>query len=453
VAERLVVIGGDAGGMSAAAQVRRLRSDIDIVALERSPWSSYSACGIPYLIGGSIAELDDLVVRTPAEFRDKYRIDVRVKHDVRAIDVDARKVEVRDTVRERTLQVPFDTLLVATGSRPARPEVPGGDSDEVHAVQTLDDAAHLLRHVETIECRRVVVVGGGYIGLEIAEAFLERGAQVTVLEAAPQLMRTLDPDMAGLVVDAMRRHGIDVRLEVEVTAFEPGVVHTTGGEVPADLVVSGMGVWPNSDVAAAAGIATGVRGAIAVDRRQRTNVDGVYAAGDCATSFHRVSQRDVHVALGTVANRHGRVAGINIAGGYATFPGVLGTAVTKICSTEIGRTGLNAEECRRAGLEAVSATIEATNRAGYLPDARPLKVKVTAERGTGRLLGAQIVGEEQAAKRIDVFATALGAGLDVYELSDMDLSYAPPFGPLWDAVLVGARRAAAAVDEDRTATR
>jgi NADPH-dependent 2,4-dienoyl-CoA reductase/sulfur reductase-like enzyme len=256
--------------------------------------------------------------------------------------------------------------------------------------------------------------------------------------------------MAAFVADAMRRRGIDVRLNTPVTAFEPGVVHAGDGALVADLVVLGLGVVPNSELAADAGVATGVRNAIAVDRQQRTNIDRVWAAGDCAASFHRVSREPVYVALGTVANRQSRVAGINIAGGYATFPGVLGTAITKICSTELARTGLSTNECEAAGLSAISATITTTTRAGYIPEARPLTIKVLAERNTGRLLGAQIVGQDNAAKRIDVFATALTAGMSVYDIAELDLSYAPPLGPLWDGVLVAARQAATAVDADRS---
>jgi NADPH-dependent 2,4-dienoyl-CoA reductase/sulfur reductase-like enzyme len=448
VTERLVVIGGDGGGMAAAMQVRRRKPNVDIVALERGDWTSYSACGIPYLVSGAVESLDRLVSRSPDEFRDRHRIDVRMRHEVVAIDLDARKVEVRDHDRHRTINLPFDMLHIATGARPMRPEMPGIEGDFVHGVQTLGDAAHLLEHARTMASRNVVVVGGGYIGLEIAEAFVERGAQVTVVEAGDQLLRPLDPDMADLVADAMRRRGIDVRLGLAVTAFRPDSVDTDDGPIDADLVVLGLGVEPNSELAATAGIRTGVRNAITVDRQQRTSADGVWAAGDCCTSYHLVSGRRVHVALGTVANRQGRVAGTNMAGGYATFGGVVGTAVTKICSTEIGRTGLNEEECQRAAIGFVTARIETTTKSSYLATARPVVVKVLAERVSGRLLGAQIVGEENAAKRVDVFATALTAGLTVHEVADLDLGYAPPFAPLWDGVLLGARAAAAAVDAD-----
>jgi NADPH-dependent 2,4-dienoyl-CoA reductase/sulfur reductase-like enzyme len=294
---------------------------------------------------------------------------------------------------------------------------------------------------QTSECRNVVVVGGGYIGLELAESFVLRGARVTVVEAAQQLMGTLDADMAVPVENAMRGLGIDVRVGLPVTGFADRIVQTDDGPILADLVVLGLGVEPNTEVAGEAGIELGVRNAIRVDRRQRTSAEGVWAAGDCVESFHLVSRQQVHVALGTLANRQARVAGINLGGGYATFPGVLGTAITRICSTEIGRTGLNEKEARAAGFEFVTSAIDSTSTSRYLPEATPVRVKLLAERETGRVLGAQIVGGQGAAKRVDVVATAITAGFDVQQLFDVDMGYAPPMSPLWDPVAVAARKA------------
>jgi len=265
------------------------------------------------------------------------------------------------------------------------------------------------------------------------------GAEVTLVDSNPHVMRTLDPDMAVLVEAALERHSIEVRTGVTVTGFEPGSVHTTDGPIPADLVVLGLGVTPNSDLAVAAGIELGARGSISVNRRQQTSVEGVWAAGDCAESFHLVSRRGVHVALGTVANRQGRVAGINIGGGYATFPGVVGTAITKVCSTEVARTGLTELEAARDGFRAVAATIESTTRAGYFPGSAPITVKLVVEVGSGRLLGGQIVGGDGAAKRIDTLAVAITAGMSAEDLVDADLSYAPPFSPVWDPLATAAR--------------
>ena len=441
MARRLAVIGGDAAGMGAATQAHRLDGGLEIVAFEKSDWTSYSACGIPYVVGGLVDDLEELVVRTPQEHRDQSLIDVRTRHEVMAIDLDARRLEVRDHSHARTIQVPFDELMLGLGARPLRPDLPGIDLPAVHGVQTLDDASKLMYQATTSECRNVVVVGGGYIGLELAEAFVHRGARVTVVEAAPQVMSTLDADMAIPIENAMRRLGIDVRVGLPVTGFADRIVQTDGGPILADLVVLGLGVEPNSALAQEAGIEVGVRDAVKVDRRQQTSAEGVWAAGDCVESFHLVSRRPVHVALGTIANKQARVAGINIGGGYATFPGVLGTAITRVCSTEIGRTGLNEREARAAGFDFVVAVIEGTTTAGYLADAESMLVKLLAEKVTGRVLGVQIVGGQGAAKRVDVIAAAITAGFDVGQVVDLDLGYAPPMSPLWDPIAVAARKA------------
>jgi NADPH-dependent 2,4-dienoyl-CoA reductase/sulfur reductase-like enzyme len=440
VVERLVVVGADAAGMAAAAQARRLEPYLEIVALEKGGWTSYSACGIPFLVGGEVEQLGDLVARTPEEHREQH-IDVRLHHEVLGIDAAKGSVEVRDLQRKRTFHLEYDRLLVATGARPVRPDLPGIDGPGVLGVQTLDDASRLLDWVRTEHPQEVVVVGGGYIGLEMAEAFVRHGASVTLVEGGDQLMHTLDPDVAARLLAPLKGLGIDVRLGARVASFEPGKVHLADGStLVADVAVLGLGVTPNAELAAEAGVATGARGAISVDRRQRTSVEGIYAAGDCCTSHHLVSGREVHIALGTVANKQGRVAGTNLGGGYARFEGVVGTATTKVCGLEVSRTGLTEREVAAAGLEAESATVESTTRAGYLPDPPSMAVKLLAERGTGRLLGGQIVGGSGAGKRIDTIATALHARMRVDEVAALDLAYAPPSGTVWDPVAIAARR-------------
>lgn len=437
--DRLVVIGGDAAGMSAAMQVRRRQPGREIVVLEKGRWTSYSACGIPYLVGGSVDDLDDLVARSPSTFRDDHDVDVRLGHEARAVDLDARVVEAWDHDAGRTVQVAFDTLHIATGARPLRPDLPGVDHPMVRGVQTLDDAAALEATISAGGVARVAVVGGGYIGLEMAEAFVQRGLDVTLVEAADQLMPSLDPDVAAPLVGGLEGLGIDVRLGTPLESVGDGAVVAGGEHIAADLVVLGLGTVPNAELAADAGIAVGVKGAVHVDRRQRTSAEGVWAAGDCCESYHLVARAPVHIALGTVANKQGRVAGVNMGGGYATFPGALGTAVTRVCSIEIGRTGLSRSEAERHGLVAVEAVVEGESRAGYLPGRRRITVKALAEVGTGRLIGAQIVGEEGTAKRIDVLATAIQAELTANQVVDLDLGYAPPFGPVWDPVHLVAR--------------
>ncbi len=436
--QRLLVVGGDGAGMAAASVARRRRPDMEIVAVERGPWTSYSACGIPYLIGGSVRSVDDLVARRPEQFR-AMRIDMRVEHEVKSVDLEARTAEVHNLAHGRTFTLGFDLLHLATGASPIRPPVPGIDASHVHGVQTLTDAQGLLDDLADRRPEHVVVIGGGYIGLELAEAFVSKGAPVTVIDSAPEVMHTLDPDMGALVGRTLRSIGVKLEVNASLIGIDVGEVVTTQGSLPADLVVLGTGVRPNSDLAAAAGVALGVHDAIVVDRQQRTSAEGVWAAGDCCQSLHRVSGRPVHEALGTVANKQGRVAGITLSGGYATFPGVVGTAMTRLCDMEIGRTGLNVTEAAAAGFEVVTARIETTTTSAYLPSARPMTVKVIAEARTGRLLGAQIVGGPGAAKRVDVMAVAAAAGMDAEELLMADLGYAPPFSSVWDPLQVAAR--------------
>jgi NADPH-dependent 2,4-dienoyl-CoA reductase/sulfur reductase-like enzyme len=455
--ERLVVVGGDAAGMSAASQARRRRGpdELEIVAFERGMTTSYAACGIPYWIGGLIEERDALIARHPEEFRERQSIDARIHHEVVAIDTDARRVTVRDLEADEERVEPYDHLLIATGAEPLRPDIPGIDAPGVLGVQTLDDGAQVLDALQTRRPRTAVVIGAGYIGLEMAEAMVQRGLEVHVVTRGSCPMETVDADLGERIAEAMRGLGMHLHLGTEVEEIRTGAeewieaVVTADGDLACDLAVLGTGARPFSDLAAGAGLPVGEHGGLVVDRRMRTPVEGVWAAGDCVETYHRVSQRAVAIALGTIANKQGRVAGINLGGGYATFPGVLGTAVTKVCGLEIARTGLGEHEARAAGFDPVTTVVESTTRAGYYPGAGRITMKVIAERDTARLLGAQIVGDEGAAKRIDVFALALWNEMDVESLLNVDLSYAPPFSPVWDPVLIAARKSAQDVDAAR----
>jgi NADPH-dependent 2,4-dienoyl-CoA reductase/sulfur reductase-like enzyme len=457
VGERLVVIGGDAAGMSAASQARRRRTadDLSIVAFERGHFTSYSACGIPYWVGGVVDSRDDLITRDPATFRKDYAIDARTRHEVVGIDLDRREVvAVALDDGRREVREPFDQLVYAAGAVPAHPAWARTAMGGVFGVQTLDDGDALHAWLDSSPApRRAVVVGGGYIGVEMAEAMINRGLAVTLVEQADQPMSTVDPDMGALVAAALSGLGVDIRSGTSVNGLEEragrvSAVVTDDGPVPADIVVLGLGVRPNTALAAEAGLPLGPTGGVRVDLRMRVvGRDGVWAAGDCVESIHRVSGQPVHVPLGTHANKQGRVAGINIGGGYATFPGVVGTAVTKVCDLEVARTGLRERDALAAGFRFVTAMVESTNRAGYFPGADPMTVKLIAEKGTGRLLGAQIVGRSEAAKRIDPLAVALWNEMTVEEMTGLDLGYAPPYAPVWDPVLIAARKAVDALAE------
>lgn len=451
--ERLVVIGGDAAGMSAASQARRLKGpdELEVVAFERGHFSSYSACGIPYWVGGDVATRDELIARTPQEHRARD-IDLRMRTEVTEIDVEGGRVRTRDVDTGAEGWTSYDRLVIATGARPIRPDLPGADGPGVHGVQTLDDGQALLDSLAATRGRRAVVVGAGYIGVEMAEAMINRGYEVTVVNRGSEPMATLDPDMGRLVHRAMEGLGITMVNDAGVTKIltsEDGQVRAVGteaAEYPADVVVLGIGVRPETALAKAAGLPLGDHGGLLTDLAMRVRgQENIWAGGDCVEVLDLVSGRERHIALGTHANKHGQVIGTNVGGGYATFPGVVGTAVSKVCDLEIARTGLREKDARRAGLQYETVTIESTSRAGYYPNAAPMTVKMLAERRTGRLLGVQIVGREGAAKRVDIAAVALTARMTVEEMTALDLGYAPPFSPVWDPILVAARKATAAV--------
>ncbi|MFC9529683.1 FAD-dependent oxidoreductase [Streptomyces sp. NBC_01474] len=451
--ERLVVIGGDAAGMSAASQARRMRGpdELEIVAFERGHFSSYSACGIPYWVGGEVAGPDELIARTPEEHRERS-IDLRMRTEVTELDVEGGRVRSRALDTGTEAWTSYDKLVIATGARPVRPRIPGIDAPGVHGVQTLDDGQALLDSLASTQGRRAVVVGAGYIGVEMAEALIRRGYEVTVVNRGPEPMSTLDPDMGRLVHESMTGLAITMVDDAEVTKILTGddgrarAVATTSDEYPADVVVLGIGVRPETSLARSAGLPLGEHGGLLTDLAMRVRGhENIWAGGDCVEVLDLVSGRERHIALGTHANKHGQVIGTNAGGGYATFPGVVGTAVSKVCDLEIARTGLREKDARRAGLQYVSATIESTSRAGYYPGAAPMTVKMIAERRTGRLLGVQIVGREGAAKRVDIAAVALTAGMTVDQMTALDLGYAPPFSPVWDPILVAARKSSAAV--------
>lgn len=423
--------------------------------VESGQWVSYSSCGIPYWVGGQVDDAESLIARTPAGFAE-MEINVRLGTRAEAIDLDAGMVDVSSvdsnpdgkpdaSGRSRTLG--YDRLLIATGAKPLRPSVDGLDAEGVFGMQTIPDGEAIRRALKQ-RPKRAVVLGGGYIGLEMAEALLNQGLSVTVVLADPLPMASLDEDMAERVCAAMTKLGIDMRpcepvRGIDVENGHAAAVVTDGGTYPADLVVLGLGVRPNSDLAAAAGLRIGITKGIEVDDTMRTLTDErVYAAGDCIQTRNRITGHPMAIALGTHANRQGRIAGTNIGGRPARFEGVLGTAVTKIGDCEIGRTGLSTKEAEQAGYSIETTVLESTVEAGYYPDAGKLVIKLLTEEHTQRMLGAQIVGGPGSAKRIDVLATAIWTQLTAAEFAAVDLSYAPPFSPVFDAVSLVARKAA-----------
>lgn len=451
-----MVIGGDAAGMSAASQARRLKGpeELEIVAFERGHFTSYSACGIPYWVGGDVPSRDELIARTPEEHRARD-IDLRMRTEVTEIDPAGRRVRTRDLesgAGDDSSWTEYDKLVIGTGARPVRPSLPGIDTPGVHGVQTLDDGQALLDTLARTPGRRAVVIGAGYIGVEMAEALIQRRYEVTVVNRGAEPMSTLDPDMGRLVHDAMSGMGIEMVNDAEVTKILTGddgrvrAVATQDAEYPADVVVLGIGVRPETELARAAGLPLGNHGGLLTDLSMRVRGhDNIWAGGDCVEVLDLVSGRERHIALGTHANKHGQVIGSNVGGSYATFPGVVGTAVSKVCDLEIARTGLREKDAKAAGLQYEAVTIESTSRAGYYPGAALMTVKMLAERLTGRLLGVQIVGREGAAKRVDIAAVALTARMTADQMTALDLGYAPPFSPVWDPVLVAARKAVTAV--------
>ncbi len=444
--ERIVIVGGDAAGMSAASQARRLLPEAQIVAFERTTRTSYALCGLPYLVAGLVDDPNQLVARSPEAHR-RAGIDVRLRSEVVGLDLARREVTVWDSEARREYREPFDRLVIATGARPRTLSVPGRDAAGIFTLHSMDDALALAEWIARERPRQAVIVGAGYIGIEVAEAFVTRGIPTTMLEAAPQVLALLDADMAQLVERALRDAGVDLYTGTAVEGFETqagrvAAVVTPAGRFMADVVVLGIGVEPNSELARQAGLALGERDAVHVDERCRTSASGIWAAGDCADAYHRLLGRSVYFPLGTTANKQGRVCGLDLAGRPARFPGIVGTAITRFGETEIARTGLTEREARAAGFDVAVRNVRSTTRSGYFPGATWMTVKIVAESGSGRLLGAQIVGGPGAGKRIDTVATALTAGMTLEEFIYLDLAYAPPFSPVWDPVVVAARKLA-----------
>ena len=433
-----MVIGGGAAGMSAASAARRVAPDLDVVVYEVGSFAAYGMCGIPYFLGGTVPRAESLLAYPPSEFRVKRGIDLRLHTRVDAID--AARHQVYSSGEGGTASLGYDTLVVATGAEPVRPPIPGLDQPGIFTIRSLDEAIELRRLLVTGTVRRAIVVGAGYIGLETAEALVCAGIEVEVVEALPRVLGTVDEPIAELAREELERH-TRLRLGARLDAVRPGLTAVVDGtEVASDLVVIAVGVRPAADLLIRAGAHHLADRSVVVDASMRTSLPDVFAVGDCVALPHLVLGRPAWVPLGPAANKTGRVAGTVAAGGTASFAGVVGTAVVKVFDLEVARTGLGLAEARAAGLSAVATDVVSRSRAKYYPGSSPLHVRLVHLRD-GRLLGGQLAGCEGAAKRVDVLATALYAGLTVTDLAALDLSYAPPFAPVYDPVLAAAVKA------------
>ncbi|KHF38363.1 FAD-dependent oxidoreductase [Halalkalibacter okhensis] len=435
---KYVIIGGDAAGMSAAMQIVRHDEKAEVTTLEMGEVYSYAQCGLPYVVGGVIDSFDSLIARSVETFRDKYGIDARVNHEVKAVDVE-KKLVTGDG-----FEVPYDKLLVATGASPVVPPWNGVHLKGIHSVKTIPDTKALMNDLDGIT--KVVVIGGGYIGLEMAENFVEIGKDVTMIERNPRLAGIFDEEFSKKIGDEASEHGITLRFNESVEAFEGGGdgrvarVVTDKGHIDAELVVIAIGVKPNTGFLEGTGIHLFANGAIKVNAFMETNIEDVYAAGDCATQYHRVKERDDYIPLGTHANKQGRLAGRAMIGSPRPFQGVVGTSIIKFFDLTLARTGLSEAEIEAQGYPYETISAEIPHIAGYYPNSEKLHIRMSYHTETERLLGAQLIGTAGVDKRIDVLATALFHRMRISELEDLDLAYAPPYNGVWDPVQQTARR-------------
>lgn len=441
---RLVIVGGVAGGASAAARARRLCESCEIVVFERGPHVSFANCGLPYFVGGEIVEQDSLLLQTPGTLRARFNLDVRVRTEVEAIDRGRRTLRVRDLESGRTSDEPFDALVLSTGASPLKPPIPGIDREGHFTVRNIPDVERINAWVSGCDACRAVVVGGGYIGLEMAEQLKRRGLKVTVVEAAAQVMAPLDPEMAAWLHAELRANDVDLHLGDSVAAFEaprPGetarasvVVLKSGVRIEADTVVLGLGVRPEVSLARGAGLELGSLGGIRVNEFLQTSDPGIWAVGDAVEVRDRVTGAWSVIPLAGPANRQGRIAADNIFRRPSRYEGTWGTAILRLFELSAGCTGASEKVLRKAGIPCEVLHLHPGSHAGYYPGAEPIAMKVLFDPGTGRLLGAQAVGAEGVDKRIDVLATALQRGMTVHDLMELELAYAPPFGSAKDPV-------------------
>lgn len=436
---RTVIIGGVAGGATAAARLRRLDEFAEIIVVERSGYVSYANCGLPYYIGGAITDRAKLTLQTPESFRARFNVDVRVKQEAVSIDRAAKTVLVKNLEDGSTYELSYDKLVLSPGARPALPDIPGVDSRRVFTLRTVEDTFAISDFIERKQPKRAVIVGGGFIGLEMAENLVARGVRVTLLQRDVHVMPTLDADMAAPVQRRIREEKINLRLNVDVTGFsedETGIHVLMGDKKPleADLVILAIGVRPESTLAEQAGLELGMKGAIRTDSHMRTSDGNIYAVGDAVEVVHAVTGEPAVISLAGPANKQGRIAADNICGVPSVYDGSQGSSVLKLFDMTVASTGLNARAAAAAGIDFDYALLLSPSRATYYPDAKSMTLKVLFEKPSGRIIGAQIVGFDGVDKRIDVLACAIRARMTAADLENLDLSYAPPYSSAKDPV-------------------
>ena len=436
---KVVIVGGVAGGATAAARLRRLDETAEIVVFERSGFVSYANCGLPYYIGGVIEDQAELTLQTPESFYQRFRVQMKVRHEVTAIDRTTKTVTVRNLDTGEVFTESYDKLLLSPGAKPTQPALPGVGLDRLFTLRTVEDTLRIHRFVEEQRPRSVVLAGGGFIGLELAENLRDRGLEVTIVQRPKQLMPPFDADMAALIHREVRAHGVHLALGHTVEGFaeaDGGVQVLLKDEqaLMADMVILAIGVTPDSRLAADAGLELGLKGSILVNDRMQTSDPDIYAVGDAVQVNHFVTGQPALIALAGPANKQGRIAADNIAGGDSRYKGSQGSSVLKIFSLTAAATGLNEGAARRAGLDTEAVVLSPMNHAGYYPGGRVMTMKVLFEKGIGKLLGAQIVGSDGVDKRIDVLATAIRAGMTAADLTELDLAYAPPYSSAKDPV-------------------
>lgn len=431
---RILVVGGVAGGASAAARARRVDESAEIHVFERGPYISFANCGLPYYIAGEIADRSSLIVMTPERFWSRSRIHAHVNHEVISIDRAAKTICVQGPDGARR-EERYDKLILSQGAQPIVPPIPGVDLPHVFTLRDIPDMDRIATFITERQPRHAVVIGGGFIGLEMAEAFHRRGMHVTVVERFPHILPLLDSDMAVHLQNVTRREDFAYRVDASATAFSPtGVELADGSTLPADLILLSVGVKAEVGLARAAGLEIGTTGGVKTNGRMESSDPNIFAVGDAAETMHALTGARARIALAGPANRQGRIAGTNAAGGRLIYPGALGTSIVRVLDTTVGFTGLNSAQATAAGYSFFTSLTRDNSHAHYYPGATPVMIKVIAEEGTGRLLGAQVMGREGVDKRTDVLATAIAGKMSVFDLESLDLAYSPPFGSANDPV-------------------